>query len=67
MLLAGKIHMAEQSMPAKHIHIQLTFITALFPNLKWCMVQATINIVQQIYTHLHMLRALSLQGVMVMN
>ena len=59
--------MAVQSMLVKHIHTQQMFITALFQNLKWCMVQATINIVQQIYTHLHMLKVRSLQDLMVMN
>ena len=58
------IHMAVQSMPAKLIHTQQTFIMALFQNLKWCMVHTLTYTVQQIYTHLQTLKVHLLQDLM---
>ena len=57
--------MAEQSMPAKHIPTQQMFITALFLNLKWCMVLALTYTVQQIYTQVVTLKVRLLQEIMV--
>ena len=56
--------MAAQSMPAKLIHTQQTFIMALFQNLKWCMVHTLTYTVQQIYTHHQTLKAHSPQDIM---
>ena len=52
-------------MLAKLIPTQQMFITELFPNLKWCMVQAAIYTIQQIYTQVVTLKVHSLQEVMV--
>ena len=65
MLLAGKINGAVQLMLAKLILTQQMFITELFQNLKWCMVQTQVFSTQQIYTPLVILKVHSLQEVMV--